>query len=1041
MGRSFHQNAQVGAAMKGSIADIIFVSFSTAVISTSSFGLYREYTNKIQVKDLKKIGTLSFKKQAAQRKYSSQVVWEGIEQNSEVFNNDSIRTQEASEAIVHLLDGTEIGLEENSMILFSQSKNSININFEQGSISAKRSGNEGSVPISIQSKDALVTIANSDVKLSKNENEDLNLTVATGSAKLSTAKGDTFIAQDQMLTLFGATQETKVDKIPFKLIAPEDNKYIINTDQSTTVSFEWENSDKSVYYLETADDRGFTRNMKSVQTASGKLSLTLQPGSLFWRLKAFNRETKKDDYSDIRKILVVKDSPVSILYPYSGETISFESTRPIINFRWNKNDIASAYSLEISKDENFASFIHSSQTQMTEKALDNLSEGVYFWRIRTRASIPGMPNYSITSAVNRFTVSKETKSLPPAVLSPADNVKLSVSAYRQNGITFGWKPNAEQRQYSVTVSDNRNFSTVLESISVSGNFAQLKKDLPSGNYFWRVREESGTRNSPYSDVRQFSIINVFTLTLNEPVNKFTKNLSENEKNAAIQFKWSQAPSNPRYQIEISRDASFLTVIKRTITAENTYTDNFSPGQYYWKIKLLDENRNEISSTPVSYFAVNEFIKPLPPVVTKPVVPAGTPTPAGTGVEKPVLSEQKKITKKPATVHISANSDKAVISINNKTIGTRTALYEAKADVEFTVNVKAEGFKEFSLKLKLKEGTVKDLNVKLINEKGLDRIRWSSGMQNSVLTKPLLINGMIIIGTENKNLAAMNRNGTVLWKTNLDGIMKSTPVVFKDRIYTVDVEGNLYAILYSSGKIIWKKKMFGPLLYGSQPAVTDDRIFTGNIYGMVEVFDHKGNQVDEFEVEEGIYSSITYNSKTLYIATDESTIMAIDTKRGKNIWKKEISGRVIASSPRIFGDTLYVGDYTGKLYAFSANKGKLLWTFPTKGPIFSTPIQFENLIIFASDDTSVYAVNQKTGQLAWNFSTKDKITYYPEINNKKLYISSGNGLFVIKPENGELIWKYTFNSDINTSVSADGNEVFVGLKNGSVVSLRNSLFEK
>ena len=52
----------------------------------------------IDVGDLEKVGTITFKRQIAQRKYGSQVIWEEIEKNTPVYNNDSIRTAEESMA-------------------------------------------------------------------------------------------------------------------------------------------------------------------------------------------------------------------------------------------------------------------------------------------------------------------------------------------------------------------------------------------------------------------------------------------------------------------------------------------------------------------------------------------------------------------------------------------------------------------------------------------------------------------------------------------------------------------------------------------------------------------------------------------------------------------------------------------------------------------------------------------------------------------------------------------------------------------------------
>src|SRR4030042_2611749 len=88
------------------------VGFSFIIISVCSALLYADFTHKIEAGGAKQIGTVTYKREVAQRKYVSQVVWEDVEQNTPVYNNDSIRTADLSEAIVNLSDGTRINIDE-----------------------------------------------------------------------------------------------------------------------------------------------------------------------------------------------------------------------------------------------------------------------------------------------------------------------------------------------------------------------------------------------------------------------------------------------------------------------------------------------------------------------------------------------------------------------------------------------------------------------------------------------------------------------------------------------------------------------------------------------------------------------------------------------------------------------------------------------------------------------------------------------------------------------------------------------------------------
>lgn len=131
--------------MKFLTSDSIVVGASALLITSLSIFLYADFNRKIDAGDARQIGTITFKRQVAQRKYLAQVVWEDVEQDVPVYNNDSIRTATNSEAVIHLGDGTDINIDENSMIMLSTLENEININFEHGTISANRSGVSGSI--------------------------------------------------------------------------------------------------------------------------------------------------------------------------------------------------------------------------------------------------------------------------------------------------------------------------------------------------------------------------------------------------------------------------------------------------------------------------------------------------------------------------------------------------------------------------------------------------------------------------------------------------------------------------------------------------------------------------------------------------------------------------------------------------------------------------------------------------------------------------------------------------------------------------------
>ena len=75
--------------------------------------LYADFTGSYTRSREDEIGTLSYEKRIAQRRYAEEVMWESIDKDAKVYNCDYLRTTEGSGAIVRLDDGTDIEMDEN----------------------------------------------------------------------------------------------------------------------------------------------------------------------------------------------------------------------------------------------------------------------------------------------------------------------------------------------------------------------------------------------------------------------------------------------------------------------------------------------------------------------------------------------------------------------------------------------------------------------------------------------------------------------------------------------------------------------------------------------------------------------------------------------------------------------------------------------------------------------------------------------------------------------------------------------------------------
>ena len=70
--------------------------------------------------------------------------------------------------------------------------------------------------------------------------------------------------------------------------------------------------------------------------------------------------------------------------------------------------------------------------------------------------------------------------------------------------------------------------------------------------------------------------------------------------------------------------------------------------------------------------------------------------------------------------------------------------------------------------------------------------------------------------------------------------------------------------------------------------------------------------------------------------------------------------------------IYVGSTDGNIYALDQMDGKVVWQYPTGGPVVSSPVLGPDGTIYTgSDDAKLYALNPD-GSLLWSAATGGKV---------------------------------------------------------------------
>jgi outer membrane protein assembly factor BamB len=242
---------------------------------------------------------------------------------------------------------------------------------------------------------------------------------------------------------------------------------------------------------------------------------------------------------------------------------------------------------------------------------------------------------------------------------------------------------------------------------------------------------------------------------------------------------------------------------------------------------------------------------------------------------------------------------------------------------------------------------------------LKGVKWAFKTGGWILSSPAIADGVVYIGSDDKNLYAVDAaTGKEKWKFATGGIVRSSPAVVDGTVYFGSYDGVFYAVDAAGGKLKWKFETGGERhfeakgLHGSKPRTQT----------MADVWDF-------------FLSSPAIDKGVVYFGSGDGNFYALDAAAGSLKWKFATQN-VVHSSPALSDGVVYFGSWDTNLYALDAATGELKWKFKTgedptnynQTGIQSSPAVVDGVVYFGCRDAHLWAVDAHTGKEKWNLST-------------------------------------------------------------------------
>lgn len=283
------------------------------------------------------------------------------------------------------------------------------------------------------------------------------------------------------------------------------------------------------------------------------------------------------------------------------------------------------------------------------------------------------------------------------------------------------------------------------------------------------------------------------------------------------------------------------------------------------------------------------------------------------------------------------------------------------------------------------------------------------------------NGVLYISSGYGRLTALDaRSGNVRWQKRLNATGSGAPLVSNGILYLVAGDETGWAVNTKDGRIAWQVQ--------GTPSV-------GNVLGA---------------------PAPVIASDFAVFAFGSGDIAAAFRRGGIRRWNASVAGGRrgraaaqivdVTGGPMVVGDTIYIGNHSGRTVAFDANSGDRIWT-ADEGAV-DTVWPAGNSIFLISDRSQLVRLDAATGAIVWAQDlpgfVKDKpgrrgpiyAHYGPILAGGRIVIASNDGyLRFFNPVDGTLVNRVEVPGGATTAPVVAGQTLYVVSTKGDLHAFR------
>ncbi|GBE44595.1 outer membrane protein assembly factor BamB precursor [bacterium BMS3Bbin10] len=313
---------------------------------------------------------------------------------------------------------------------------------------------------------------------------------------------------------------------------------------------------------------------------------------------------------------------------------------------------------------------------------------------------------------------------------------------------------------------------------------------------------------------------------------------------------------------------------------------------------------------------------------------------------------------------------------------------------------------------------------------------------------------------------------IVWSADIgtgssdEGRLTASPIVYRNKIYSLDIRGVVSAFSTSSGSRLWRVSLApenerGNEGFGGGMAASGGRIFVTTGFGIVVALNADSGAVEwTRKIGVPLRSSPTAIEGKLFFVSAESKLYSLSTVDGVELWTfrglPETATLLSNVSPAVAGDLVVVPYPSGEIIAYNIKAKQPAWVDSLSrvrdGSSLASlsdparPVIDRGIVFAVGHSGRMIATSQKSGERLWTKVVRG--TQMPWSAGNLVYVIDINGvLMALTRKEGRVRWLTELPNTSRWSgpvlaggrlwvVSAEGVMVSVDAKTGSIMSQRD-----